>query len=52
MKNEDLKTAGRILLGVGLIFAGVSHLTFARKEFQAVLSREFEQVNSSHKKPG
>lgn len=35
MKNEDLKTAGRILLGVGLIFAGVSHLTFARKEFQA-----------------
>lgn len=35
MENEDLKTAGRILLGVGLIFAGVSHLTIARKEFQA-----------------
>ncbi|WP_221391552.1 hypothetical protein [Dyadobacter sp. NIV53] len=35
MKEENIKTTARILLGAGLIFAGVSHLTFARKEFQA-----------------
>lgn len=35
MKEESIKTTARILLGAGLIFAGVSHLTFARKEFQA-----------------
>ena len=35
MKEENIKTAARILLGAGLIYAGVSHLTFARKEFQA-----------------
>ena len=35
MKEEDIKTAARILLGASLIFAGISHLTFARKEFQA-----------------
>ncbi|MBS7564826.1 hypothetical protein KHS38_10455 [Mucilaginibacter sp. Bleaf8] len=35
MKKETIKDAARILLGAGLIFAGVSHLTFARKDFQA-----------------
>ncbi|WP_461453096.1 DoxX family protein [Mucilaginibacter sp.] len=35
MKNETIKTGARILLGGALIFAGISHLTFARKEFRA-----------------
>jgi len=35
MKEENVKIAARVLLGAGLIFAGVAHLTFARKEFQA-----------------
>lgn len=35
MKEKDIKTAARVLLGASLIYAGVSHLTFARKEFQA-----------------
>lgn len=35
MKEDTIKTAGRILLGAGLIFAGISHLTFARKDFKA-----------------
>ncbi|SDD98070.1 Uncharacterized membrane protein [Mucilaginibacter pineti] len=35
MKNETLKTAARIALGGALIFAGISHLTFARKDFKA-----------------
>jgi uncharacterized membrane protein len=30
-----MKTAARILLGSAMIFAGVSHLFWARKEFQA-----------------
>lgn len=29
------RTIGRIALGSALVFAGVSHLTFARKDFQA-----------------
>ncbi len=29
------KKAARILLGAGLVFAGISHLTFARKDFKA-----------------
>jgi hypothetical protein len=29
MKDETLKTAPRITLGGALIFAGISHLTFA-----------------------
>lgn len=29
------RTIGRIFLGASLVFAGVSHLTFARGEFQA-----------------
>jgi uncharacterized membrane protein len=32
---DTIKKAGRILLGANLIFAGVSHLTFARKAFRA-----------------
>lgn len=35
MKEEDIKTTARIILGAGLVFAGISHLTFARKEFRA-----------------
>ncbi|GLU51226.1 DoxX family protein [Dyadobacter frigoris] len=35
MKQEDIKTTARIILGAGLVFAGISHLTFARKEFRA-----------------
>jgi uncharacterized membrane protein len=30
-----LRTLVRILLGAALVFAGVSHLTFARKDFRA-----------------
>jgi uncharacterized membrane protein len=29
------RTVARVLLGTALVFAGVSHLTFARREFQA-----------------
>jgi uncharacterized membrane protein len=35
MKNENIRTTARVVLGAGLILAGVSHLTFARKEFRA-----------------
>jgi len=35
VKPENLKTAARIVLGSSLIFAGISHLTFARKDFRA-----------------
>lgn len=35
MKDENIKTVARILLGAGLIMAGISHLTFARKDFKA-----------------
>jgi len=35
MKDENLKKTAKILLGAGLVFAGIGHLTFARKEFQA-----------------
>ncbi|WP_247600928.1 hypothetical protein, partial [Cellulomonas hominis] len=30
-----LRTGGRLALGAALVFAGSSHLTFARQEFQA-----------------
>jgi uncharacterized membrane protein len=33
--STTARTIGRILLGSSLVFAGVSHLTFARREFQA-----------------
>jgi len=35
MNEETLKNIARVTLGAALIFAGVSHLTFARKDFQA-----------------
>jgi len=35
MKEETIKKAARILLGASLIFAGISHLSFARKAFRA-----------------
>jgi len=35
MKEENIKKAARIALGAGLILAGISHLTFARKDFKA-----------------
>ncbi|NTD97053.1 hypothetical protein G6M26_06805 [Agrobacterium tumefaciens] len=33
--DKQIKNTARILLGAGLIVAGISHLTFSRKEFQA-----------------
>ena len=33
--STALRTAARVGLGASLLFAGVSHLTFARKEFTA-----------------
>lgn len=35
MKEDTIKNAARLLLGANLIFAGISHLTFARKDFRA-----------------
>ena len=35
MKTNTIQNAFRILLGLSMIFAGISHLTFARAEFQA-----------------
>lgn len=35
MDEKAVKKIARICLGGALIFAGVSHLTFARKDFQA-----------------
>jgi uncharacterized membrane protein len=35
MPKHLARTIGRIFLGSSLAFAGVSHLTFAREEFQA-----------------
>ncbi|MCZ4221835.1 DoxX family protein [Pedobacter rhodius] len=35
MKEESIKKTTKILLGAGLIFAGIGHLTFARKAFRA-----------------
>jgi uncharacterized membrane protein len=32
---KTLKLSLRLLLGAGLIFAGIGHLTFSREEFQA-----------------
>lgn len=33
--SSAARTTGRVFLGSALVFAGVSHLTFARREFQA-----------------
>ncbi|MCF0055008.1 hypothetical protein [Dyadobacter sp. CY356] len=35
MKEKDIKKTARIILGAGLVFAGISHLTFARRDFRA-----------------
>lgn len=35
MNEKTIKTAARIALGASLVFAGISHLTFARKAFRA-----------------
>lgn len=35
MNEKNVKKVARILLGGNLIFAGISHLTFARKAFRA-----------------
>ncbi|MCX2433470.1 MULTISPECIES: hypothetical protein [unclassified Pedobacter] len=35
MDKQQIKNTARILLGAGLIVAGIGHLTFSRKEFQA-----------------
>lgn len=35
METKTIKKIARIALGGMLVFAGVSHLTFARKDFQA-----------------
>lgn len=38
-KTSTLQTAFRILLGLFLLFAGISHLTFARVDFLAQVPR-------------
>ncbi|WP_118976059.1 DoxX family protein [Taibaiella koreensis] len=35
MEKEKIKNSARILLGVAMVFAGTSHLSFARKAFRA-----------------
>lgn len=35
VRTSPVRTAARLLLGGALVFAGVSHLTVARQEFQA-----------------
>lgn len=35
MAGSKARTAARLLLGGALVFAGISHLSFARKDFQA-----------------
>ncbi|GAB3275443.1 membrane protein [Larkinella harenae] len=35
MNEKMIKKAARIALGANLVFAGISHLTFARRDFQA-----------------
>ncbi|HVE55927.1 MAG TPA: hypothetical protein VNB22_03810 [Pyrinomonadaceae bacterium] len=35
MNEKTIKKIARIFLGGTLVFAGISHLTFARKDFQA-----------------
>jgi uncharacterized membrane protein len=35
MEKSTIKTAARIILGANLIFAGISHLSVARKAFRA-----------------
>ncbi|WP_276484333.1 hypothetical protein [Paraflavitalea pollutisoli] len=35
MNDNTVRDVARVLLGAGLIFAGISHLTVARRAFQA-----------------
>src|ERR1700761_6805345 len=35
MEKEQVKNISRILLGAGLVFAGIGHLSFERKAFRA-----------------
>ncbi|MGZ3755668.1 MAG: DoxX family protein [Mucilaginibacter sp.] len=35
VQPETIKKSARIALGAGLVFAGIGHLTFARKAFRA-----------------
>ncbi|MBC7554185.1 MAG: hypothetical protein H7257_09415 [Taibaiella sp.] len=35
MNNENKRDIARVLLGAGLLFAGISHLTIARRAFKA-----------------
>ncbi|MDQ0640880.1 putative membrane protein [Pedobacter sp. W3I1] len=35
VKEKNIKKAAKIALGAGLMIAGIGHLTFARKAFQA-----------------
>lgn len=35
MKNTTIANTARIALGAGLVLAGIAHLTFKRREFQA-----------------
>lgn len=35
MEEQNVKKAARILLGANLVFAGIGHLSFARKGFRA-----------------
>jgi len=35
MNDKDVKKVARLILGGSLIFAGIGHLTFARKAFRA-----------------
>lgn len=44
-----MRTFARILLAVSMIFAGVSHLTFARKDFQAQVPDVLTEVTEVSK---
>ena len=46
MKNNLIQNTLRILLGLIMIFAGISHLTFMRGEFQAQVPRWLPTTNS------
>ncbi|WP_149240813.1 hypothetical protein [Dyadobacter sp. 32] len=35
MSEKNIKTGARVILGAGLVFAGVSHLTSGRRAFRA-----------------
>lgn len=39
MRNFGIKKALRLGLGAAMVFAGIAHLTFKRKEFQAQVPR-------------